>query len=79
MNKRTADPAEAAAVAADESVHTYAQTAATRPTKPAHHLPTLRRPRDEFAGIGGTYLRDPETGKRTLAPPVAMPAAEPVA
>lgn len=77
MNKRTADPAEAGAAAPAEPVHTSAQPTASKPAKPAHHQPTPRRPRDEFAGLGGTYVRDPATGKRTLAPPVASPAAEP--
>ena len=43
----------------------------TKPTKPAHHLPTPPRARDEFTGLGGTYTRDPATGKRTRVPPPA--------
>ena len=44
--------------------------------KPAHHLPTQRRPRDEFTGLGGTYTRNPETGARTkVQPPAEAPAA----
>lgn len=39
------------------------------------------QPRDEYTGIGGSYIRDPLTGKRTPAPaePPAPEAAEPAA
>lgn len=31
---------------------------------------------DEFTGIGGRYVRDPETGTRQPAPPEDAPPAE---
>lgn len=68
----TADKAEAGAAApastTDTLVHTYAQH---KPAKPAHHLPTERRPRDQYTGKGGTYTRDPQTGERTPVQPEA--------
>lgn len=71
----TADKAEAGAAApastAATPVHTYAQP---KPGKPTHHLPTPRRPRDEYTGVAGTYTRDPETGVRTPVQPEADPA-----
>lgn len=72
--KTTADQAEAGAAApasaTDTAVHTYAQT------KPAHHLPTPRRPRDQYTGKGGTYTRDPATGERTPVQSEADPAPD---
>jgi len=69
MATRTAAPAEASAAApASNPVHTYAQG-----SKPAHHLPTQRRPRDQFTGLGGTYTRNPETGERALVTQAAEP------
>lgn len=62
MAKSTAAPAAAGAAA---------PVATPKPTKPAHHLPTPPRARDEFTGIGGTYKRDPITGVRTRVPPPA--------
>lgn len=62
MAKSTAAPAAAGAAA---------PVATPKPTKPAHHLPTPPRARDEFTGLGGTYMRDPATGKRTRVPPPA--------
>lgn len=62
MAKSTAAPAAAGAAA---------PVATPKPTKPPHHLPTPPRARDEFTGIGGTYMRDPATGKRTRVPPPA--------
>lgn len=62
MAKSTAAPAAAGAAA---------PVATPKATKPAHHLPTPPRARDEFTGIGGTYMRDPATGKRTRVPPPA--------
>jgi hypothetical protein len=65
--KATAPSAEAGAVA---------PASAAKASKPAHHLPTQRRPRDEFTGLGGTYTRNPETGERTkVQPPAAASAA----
>ncbi|MCT6721665.1 hypothetical protein [Acidovorax sp. K2F] len=62
MAKSTAAPAAAGAAA---------PVATPKATKPAHHLPTPPRARDEFTGIGGTYMRDPATGVRTRVPPPA--------
>lgn len=42
-------------------------------TAPAVHT-YAPHPRDEFTGLGGSYLRDPVTGVRTRVPPEA-PAA----
>ena len=60
--KATAPGAEAGAAAS---------APAAKASKPAHHLPTQRCPRDEFTGLGGTYTRNPETGERTKVPPPA--------
>lgn len=65
MAKSTAAPAAAGAAAP------VATPNPSKPTKPPHHLPTPPRARDEFTGLGGTYMRDPATGKRTRVPPPA--------
>ena len=70
MAKSTAAPAAAGAAAP------VATPNPTKPTKPAHHLPTLPRARDEFTGLGGTYTRDPVTGKRTPVKPAAPVAGD---
>ena len=68
MNKRATAPSAEAGAAAPAP--------AAKAAKPAHHLPTERRSRDEFTGLGGTYTRDPKTGARTKVPPSAeAPAA----
>jgi len=71
----TADKAGAGAAApastTDTPVHTYAQQ---KPAKPAHHLPTPRRPRDQYTGVAGTYTRDPKTGERAPVQSEAVPA-----
>lgn len=71
MAKSTAAPAGAGAAAP--------APAPKKAEKPAHHQPTPPRPRDEFTGQGGTYVRDPKTGERTkVEPPAAdAPAADP--
>lgn len=61
MTKRTA--ATAGAGAAAPASGTTGNTAT-----PSAHVCT---PRDEFTGIGGSYLRDPVTGVRTRVPPEA--------
>ncbi len=66
MAKSTAAPAAAGAAA---------PVATPKATKPAHHLPTPPRARDAYTGLGGTYTRDPATGKRTPVKPAAAPAA----
>ena len=49
-------------------------TAPATPSKPTSLL-TPPRERDEMTGKGGTYVRDPATGKRTLqAPEPTTPA-----
>jgi len=69
MAKSTAAPAAAGAAAP-------VTTTATKPAKPAHHLPTAPRPRDQYTGKGGTYTRDPDTGQRTPVTPVAPAAGD---
>lgn len=32
--------------------------------KPKHHQPSALSPRDQYTGRAGTFIRDPETGKR---------------
>ncbi|CAN7202700.1 hypothetical protein LJR118_000611 [Acidovorax sp. LjRoot118] len=67
----TADKAEAGAAAPASTTPTPVHTYAQKPAKPAHHLPTPPRPRDQFTGKGGTYTRDPATGERTPVKPEA--------
>jgi len=65
MIKRTATPAAAGLAARTEEI--IVQTSAR---------PVAAPPRDEFTGLGGTYLRDPATGKRTrMALPEALDGA----
>ncbi|WP_156362480.1 hypothetical protein [Xylophilus sp. Leaf220] len=46
-----------------------------KPTKP---VPEPIHPPDDYTGIGGRYIRDPETGVRTrIADPAADEAAAP--
>lgn len=46
--------------------------------KPEKPKPEPIHPPDDFTGIGGRYIRDPETGMRTrIADPVADEAAPP--
>lgn len=73
MTKRTAANAEASTAApasdttapsTDSNVHARAQA------------PAASHPRDKFTGLGGSYMRDPETGVRTRVPPEAPAEGE---
>lgn len=70
MSKRTAATAAAGAAAptTDTATDTPAATVHTSAQQPTP------RPRDEYTGIGGSYLRDPVTGVRTRVPPAASAA-----
>lgn len=88
----TAVPASDADAGAGAVVHTSAQVPAAAPAtgcsgctscgncnKPKAHEPTPERPRDEFHGKAGRFVRDPITGVRTLVPaptPAAAAAAD---
>jgi len=69
MSKKATAPGAEAGAAAPAAT-------ATKPAKPAHHLPTAPRPRDQYTGKGGTYTRDPATGERTPVTPVAPAAGD---
>lgn len=44
--------------------------------KPQHHQPSALNTRDEFTGLGGQYVRDPQTGLRTRLKPESQPAGQ---
>ena len=67
-NKRTVPGTEAGTAAPATT------NAAPAVASKANPLITPPRQRDELTGKGGTYTRDPDTGKRTLVPP--EPAAD---
>lgn len=48
----------------DSTVHARAQA------------PAASHPRDEFTGLGGSYMRDPVSGVRTRVPPEAPAEGE---
>ena len=69
-NKRTVPGTEAGTAAPATTNAAPAPAGASK----ANPLITPPRQRDEQTGKGGTYMRDPDTGKRTLVPP--EPAAD---
>ena len=41
-------------------------------SKPKAHQPTPPRPRDAYAGVAGTFVRDPATGERSPITPATV-------
>lgn len=68
-NKRTVPGTEAGTAAPPTPDAATNEAPAPAEASKPHSLITPPRERDELTGKGGTYMRDPATGKRTLVPP----------